>query len=154
MNCLCDIFVNPENIKYLIGKLVIINSIEYPIENIKTLLENNCRVISRIHFDIEGIEIRPYILKLNFNIIWNGKYVSKFFDFNDLFLEDMCEFDINKQILYFPKIDKQELQIKAIDEFGNLSVLGWVLQQVGINLKTDTPFCNMDIIKTKKILFD
>ena len=66
----CDIFVNPENIKYLIGKLVIINSIEYPIENIKTLLENNCRVISRIHFDIEGIEIRPYILKLNFNIIY------------------------------------------------------------------------------------
>lgn len=150
----CNIFVNPENIKYLIGKLVIINTVEYPVENIKLLLDNNCRVISRIHFDIDGIEVRPYILKLNFNIVWNGKYVSKFFDFNDLFLEDDCEFDIDKQILYFPKIDEHDLQIKTTDNLGNLSVLGWVLQQVGVNIKTDTPFCNIEIIKTKKVLLD
>ena len=106
----CDIFVNPENITYMMGRTVIINSCEYPEDNIRTLVNNRCRVISRVYFGVPGIEVRPYILKLNDRIIWK------------------------------------------VDDYGNLSCLGWVLQQVGINVKTDTPFVNLDVIKTQKYI--
>ena len=47
----CNVFVNPENIKYLVGKLVIINSLSYPTENIQELVDNGNKVVSRIRTD-------------------------------------------------------------------------------------------------------
>lgn len=148
----CDIFVNPENITYMMGRTVIINSCDYPEENVKTLLSNGCRVISRVYSDIPEIEVRPYILKLNERINWNGEVVRKFSDFSELLEEDHCRFDIDNYKLYFPKIYGLSEENKVMDDYGNLSVLGWVLQQVGINIKTDTPFINMDVIKTQKYI--
>jgi hypothetical protein len=44
----CNVFVNPENTKYLVGKLVIINSLSYPLELVSDLVDNGNSVISRI----------------------------------------------------------------------------------------------------------
>ena len=146
----CNIFVNPENIKYLMGKIVIINTTEYPKENIDTLVENGCKVISRVYFDNTGIEVQPYILKLNDHIAWNGRSIEKFSDLSELLENDYCTFDLNEYRLYFPKL--QEVGA-VMDDYGNLTSLGWVLQQVGVNIKTDTPFKDMDVIKSGKIVF-
>ena len=148
----CDIFVNPENITYMMGRTVIINSCEYPEDNIRTLVNNRCRVISRVYFGVPGIEVRPYILKLNDRIIWNGEVLHKFSDFSELLEEDYCKFDVRNYKLYFPKLYGIASEINTVDDYGNLSCLGWVLQQVGINVKTDTPFVNLDVIKTQKYI--
>lgn len=148
----CDIFINPENITYMMGRTVIVNSCEYPEDNVKTLLSNGCHVISRIYFDIPGIDIRPYILKLNERIAWNGEILKKFSDFSELLEEDHCRFDLRNYRLYFPKLYGITAENKVMDDYGNLSCLGWVLQQVGVNIKTDTPFVNMDVIKTQKYI--
>lgn len=148
----CDIFINPENITYMMGRTVIINSCEYPIENIKTLVSNGCRIISRVYCDVPGVEVRPYILKLNDRINWNGEILRKFSDFSEVLEEDHCRFDMKNYKLYFPKILGITPENKPMDDFGNLSCLGWVLQQVGVNIKEDTPFTNMDLIKTQKLI--
>lgn len=148
----CNIFVNPENIKYLMGKIVIINSCEYPEDNIKILVENGCHVISRIYVDIPGVEIRPYILKLSDRVYWNGRVMEKFADFSELIEEDLCTFDAKNYKLYFPKLYGITAENRVEDDYGNLSCLGWVLQQVGINVKSesDTIFTNIDVLKTGK----
>lgn len=148
----CDIFINPENITYMMGRTVIINSCEYPEENIRTLVDNGCKVTSRIYTDVEGVEVRPYILKLNDRIYWNGEVLKKFSDFSELLEEDYCRFDMKNYKLYFPKIYEITSENRVMDDYGNLSCLGWVLQQVGVNVKTDTPFVNIDVIKTQKLI--
>lgn len=150
----CDIYVNPEAIKYLTGKTIIINDIDYPEEKINTLISNGCKIISRVFIDNPDIEVRPYILKLCFDIKWNGRVLDKFITLNSIFENGLCDFDIDEYQLYFPKISVQDIKHKVKDKFNNLTALGWVLQQVGINIITDTSFCNMDIIKTGKVLLD
>jgi len=39
-----------------------------------------------------------------------------------------------------------------MDSYGNLTVLGWALQQVGINLVSGA-FTDLDIVKTEKIMY-
>jgi hypothetical protein len=51
----CNIFVNPKNIKFLARKTVIINIVDYPEECIQQLLNNECKVISRVKYDIKAI---------------------------------------------------------------------------------------------------
>lgn len=146
----CSIFVNPENITYMMGRTVIINTCEYPEENINILVSNGCKVISRVYFELPGIEVRPYILKLSDRIVWNGEVLKKFSDFSELLENDNCKFDLKNYKLYFPKLLGVTLDTRVQDDYGNLSCLGWVLQQVGINIKLDTPFVNIDVIKTQK----
>jgi hypothetical protein len=69
---------------------------------------------------------------------------------SDLLENDYCTFDLNEYRLYFPKL--QEVGA-VMDDYGNLTSLGWVLQQVGVNIKTDTPFKDMDVIKSGKVVF-
>ena len=145
------IFINPLNVKYLVGKIIIINIVNYPSEKIDILLSNNCKIISRVFIENPQIEISPYILKLDFNIMWNGRILNIFESLNKILEDDDCSFDVNSGVLYFPKISY--IPEEAVDEQGNLSSLGWVLQQVGINVKENTPFKNLDILKTKKIVF-
>ena len=45
-------------------------------------------------------------------------------------------------------VDRTEL----IDTKGNLTTLGWLLQQVGINVDQETKYKDLDLIKTKKLL--
>lgn len=150
----CDVFVNPESIKYLTGKTIIINIENYPREKIESLLKNECRVVSRIYTDQEGVEVRPYILRLNSSIKWNGRVIKDFDNFTDLLSEtNDCEFSIDDYILYFPKIESVKSGDKrAMDSYGNLTVLGWALQQVGINLVSGA-FTDLDIVKTEKIMY-
>ena len=52
--------------------------------------------------------------------------------------------------LYFPKIYEITSENRVMDDYGNLSCLGWVLHQVGMNLDKNTRFFDLDVIKTKK----
>jgi hypothetical protein len=145
----CNIFVNPDNIGYIVGKTIIINKLGYSEDKVRTLLKNNCRVISRIHLDVPGINFCPYILRLCSNIIWNGHDLDYYSgELSKLLEEDLCSFSLDDYILYFPRI-YTSLGVTDID--GNLTSLGWILQQVGVNIKKDTPFINLDLIKTRKI---
>ena len=146
----CDVFINPDSIKYLTGKIVVINSCEYPESKLKTLIENRNKVISRVKFpDMEGISLNPYILKINKNIYWNGKILETW---NKDSIWENLEFDMSSYKIYFPKLKPVENEVKLLDCDGNLSGLGWILQQVGINIIEDTPFKDLDIIKTGKII--
>lgn len=150
----CNVFVNPENIKYLTGKTVIINVGDYPKEKIEQLVKNGCRVISRVYTDIENVEVRPYILRINTNIQWNGRVVTNYVEFTDLLDEtNECEFSVDDYVLYFPKISSiKPGNPRAMDSYGNLTSIGWALQQVGVNL-VDSAFTDLDIIKTEKIMY-
>lgn len=141
----CNIFVNPDNITYLVRKVVIINKLDYPDKNIDSLLKNNCEIISRIKLNRDDVKFHPYIIYPNFSIIWNGDTVDLMSD-----VITNCNFDIENMKLYFPKI---KVDTMRVDEEGNLTALGWALQQVGINIKKDTPFVDLDVIKTKKLRF-
>ena len=148
----CNIFVNPDNIGYLIGKTIIINTLDYPSEKIETLIRNNCKIISRVSCSISGVEFCPYILRINSGIIWNGVELLEFpkRGLSELLDANLCSFSLSDYTLYFPKIFT-ETNVKDVDD--NLTFLGWVLQQVGINIIKNTPFINLDLIKTKKIMF-
>lgn len=149
----CNIFVNPENVKYLIGKTVIINICEYPESYLKQLIENKCHIISRVFIDNEDIEIRPYILRICPQVMWNGRFIQDPMTFDNILECGYCEFDTDEFTLYFPKFTSC-IDRSPADPYGNLSVLGWVLQQVGINITTKTPLTDLDLIKTRKIEFD
>lgn len=148
----CNIYVNPRKVKYLIKKIVIINICEYPIENINILAKNGCQIISRVFIDSPEVEIRPYILRICPEVMWNGRVLKSPMKFDDLLENGLCEFDIDEFKLYFPKCFNCT-DIKQTDDYGNLSVLGWVSQQVGINVCTKTPLTDLDLIKTQKIEF-
>lgn len=150
----CDVFINPDNVKYLTGKVVIINSVSYPDSNIDILSSNGCHIISRTFRDREDVEVQPYILRLNFEVMWNGIVLEDLGDteLDTLLDKDICKYDILSGILYFPKIYEVG-RYKTSDTYGNLTALGWALQQVGINIKKSTVFENLDILKTGKIIF-
>ena len=149
----CDVFVNPENIKYLIGKVVILNNPDYPDSNIDILSKNGCHIISRTFRDRPDLEVQPYILRLNFDIKWNSIVLQDLegIDLDALLDKDICRYDILGGVLYFPKIYKTG-KYKITDSYGNLTALGWALQEVGINIKQSTVFENLDIIKTGKVI--
>lgn len=149
----CNIFVNPSNIKYIIGKTVIINTCEYPESSLNLLIENNCNVISRVYINNPNIEIQPYILRICPQVMWNGRVIEEPMTLNNILDCGFCEFDSDEFKLYFPKFYNCS-DTKAQDDYGNLTVLGWVLQQVGINVNKKTPLTDLDIIKTGKIEFD
>lgn len=146
----CNVLVNPENIKYLIGRTIIINDCSYPEENIRTLLDNRCKVISRIYTDNPEVDVQPYITRPNFYIMWNGRTLQNLSDIS--WDNGECSFDLKDYILYFPKISDIK-DPRIVDSYGNLSAYGWALHQVGVNLDAKTPYVNLDILKTKKIEF-
>lgn len=152
----CEVFVNPSDVKYVVGKTVIINVLGYPKNMVDALLKNNCRIISRV-YDIENekIEVRPYILRLNTNIQWNGRLVEDYGDnLTDLLERNECDFSIDDYMLYFPKIKSLDKgNSKTMDLYGNLTAVGWALQQVGVNLSSNSTFTDLDIVKTKKLFF-
>lgn len=153
----CNIFVNPENIRYLVGKVVIISSTEYDSEvNVPVLLKNKCKVISRINTGLEGVSFQPYIMNINKGIQWNGKIIEEQETLNKILDDGWCEFDLSKYCLYFPKVRmdyNNHIGPETTDEEGNLTGYGWVLHQVGININPETPLRNLDILKTGKVLF-
>ena len=145
----CKVLVNPENIKYLTGRTIILTGNKpYPEEKITKLLDNGCKIISRVYTENPNIEVQPYILRLCFDIMWNGRVINSCLDVPDLFNSE--EILYKSGVLYFPKIYDPRILVQ--DNYGNLNCIGWALQQVGINIKKDTPFTNLDILKTGKII--
>lgn len=154
----CKIFINPENIHYLTGKIIIINELNYPKERIEVLIKNNCKIISRVNIKNNSIEFQPYILRLCLNVVWNGITLDLSNTDTDKFLErilDNCSYITEDNILLFPKlVGDDRLSSLIFDENNNLTSIGWAQQQVGINLKKDTSFIDLDIVKTKKVNFN
>ena len=147
----CNVFVNPDNIKYITSKTIIISIPDYDTEKIKELLGNGCKIISRVYYDMPEIEISPYILRVNFGMMWNGKVIKESYQGSrNLIDTNSVEYDSESETLYFPQIYNPA--IVATDRWDNLTSMGWALQQVGVNVKTDTPFINLDILKTGKMV--
>lgn len=147
----CNVFVNPDNIKYLTSKTIIISIPSYDQEKIKILKDNGCKVISRVYYDTPEIEICPYILRINNGLMWNGKVIKdEYQDSRWLIDSGSIEYDNDNEILYFPQIYSDK--VIPTDNWENLTAIGWALQQAGVNIKTNTPFVNLDILKTGKVV--
>lgn len=152
----CNILVNPRNINYIFGKTIIINDPDYELVWALRLIEQGCKVISRIQVGVEGIDFQPYIMRVNFNIMWNGEvidlgnekvHMKEVLSLLSSDNDQKFKYDIEKRCLYFPKIS---LKTGCKDHFGNLTALGWALHQVGENQGNFGKFENLDLVKTKK----
>lgn len=143
----CNVFVNPANIKYLVGKTVIINSTSYPLESITELLDNGNKVVGRIKTGVDGVLLQPYIIRVSTGIMYNGRMISERTDL-DTILQDYCSFP--DSTLYFPKLNSACYDV--LDSSGNLTALGWALHQVGVKVRDGLRFRDLDIIKLRKII--
>lgn len=153
----CNVHINPINPTYIIGKTVIINSVDYPKDNIEILKRNNCKIYYRVSL-IENEKVYSYIIKPFFDIMWNGQeiIIDNKKDFDDILNNNSSLGDWNISFpeykLYFPKLYIKDKSIESLlkDKNGNLSYLGWLLYQVGLNI-CDSKFKDLDIIKSKKV---
>lgn len=149
-----QIFINPDQINYMTNKTVIITKNGYSLDYVNKLVDNGNKVISRIFFNTDKVEIQPYIIRINEKVQFNARYIDEdvIEKIDDILIKGYGEYDESEHKLYFPKINiidpKSELYM---DQYNNLTGLGWALQQVGINLK-DCPFVNLDVIKLKKVV--
>ena len=149
--------VNPyDGVDYAIGKTIILNNHKTKKETVESLLKNRNRVISRVKGYNSEVEVHPYIMRPNFHIMWNGDflYISEQSrnDYQKILEElGLEEFNIVEGVIpkiYFPKVYGIPNEFLK-DNDGNLTALGWILHQVGIN-QVDT-FKDMDLLKTRKI---
>lgn len=148
-----NILVNPDHVHYISGKTIIINQPEYPEENFNILRENGCKIISRIKLSYSGYNFQPYIVHPEFGIMWNGMTIDvSGIDINNLlsYLENCIIFNSPHE-LYFPKLIGLDESL-LIDSEDNLTSLGWLMHQVGINVSSSSLFQDMDLLKTKKML--
>lgn len=145
------IYVNPKETSYIIGKTVIINNPKY--DKLESLKNKRNHIISRVRFDDPTIEFSPYIMRVDFSVIWNGDVLQ--YDGDDNFSDwigdvpDLEETAPTK--LFFPKVEKVGKDI-LYDQEGNLTAIGWVLHQVGMNVDKKSPYQDLDLLKTAKIL--
>lgn len=151
------IYVNPSAYHYLHGNIVIISNPEYPKENIEWLLKEGIRVIFRNANEFS--EPDPYILRIEFGVMWNGDVLEcpEGLSFTEIleFLKKSCEVEpVDTGIpmrVFLPKIygiPKDYL----LDSSGNLTILGWSMHQVGINVSKSLKYQDLDLYKTGKIL--
>ena len=151
-----SILVCPENIKYVINKTIIINNTEYSMEYISGLLDNGCTIISRIDLDDSRVIFQPYIIRPDFGIMWNGMTLDAqgLTKSSEIIkeLEDKIILDTSEKTykLYFPKIKGLSNEL-LYDNRSNLTALGWLMHQVGINT-CDSKFTDLDLLKTRKLL--
>ena len=149
--------VNPSSFRYLMGKVAVINNPDYPIENIRWMLENDIKVISRISNPL--VECDPYILRIEFKVMWNGDVIH--YVPGSTYSDILNVLKINSEVepvntdqpmrVFLPKIEGIPENI-LLDTLGNLTGLGWAMHQVGINVRRDLPYQDLDLYKTKKIL--
>ena len=147
----CNIYINPENIKYLVGKIIIINKNNYDIDKLNQLESNGCRIITRCWYS-DKFEYEPYILRINSDINWNGMSID---NSSCLEIGENCNVIVNNLDssvrLYFPKLENIK-NSELVDLKNNLTSLGWALQQVGVNVVNSVNFNDLDLIKTNKTL--
>lgn len=149
-----QIFINPDQIKYVTNKTIIITKNGYSLDYIKKLVDNGNKVISRVFFNTDIIEIQPYIIRVNDKVQFNGRYINEedIEKIDDLLVKGYGEYDETEHRLYLPKINITDPTSPSyVDRYNNLTGLGWALQQVGVNLKPG-PFENLDVLKLKKVV--
>lgn len=166
---LADIEVNPQgSVDYIMGKTIIINCNDYSKDQMKILVGGyNNKVYSRV-VGYEGVKHYPYIMRPNFDIMWNGEVLycpSNISESKDEILEwiekgrydkkaDTINSDTRMVATDYPQIQFPKVYgispSLLYDKDGNLTILGWALHQVGVNLVP--MFKNMDLLKTKKII--
>jgi hypothetical protein len=151
------IYVNPSAYHYLHGKVVIISSPDYPEERIKWLLDEGIKVIFR---NVNSFsEPDPYILRIEFGVMWNGDTLRcpEKLSFSEVldFLKKSCEVEPvgtgNPMRMFLPKIYGIP-EDYLLDSDGNLTILGWAMHQVGINMGNQFAYQDLDLYKTGKIL--
>lgn len=147
-----SVIVNPVHLTYLVGKTVILNKFSYPRKNIKTLLENNNKVISRVWLGDEymkNITFDPYLPRINLNVAWNGETVDTLGEEN-VEMKNPIYFSIDSDVLFFPKVKHYR---DSPGEKGEYNFIGYLLYQTGLNLYKNTEFVNLDLVKCKKGIF-
>ena len=143
-----NIIVNPQRSDYLYGKIIIYNlDNAINLTSISTLLDHGCKIISRIPTDYRGlnVDIQPYIMRVCQEVQWNGITLDcsngkRIFDQ----IKDQGHIVIDQGILYFPKL----ISLKT----KNLDCLGWISQQVGVNVIGDSKFIDLDLVKSGKVI--
>ncbi len=152
------ILVNPDRVNYISGKTVVINHLPYSMELCDILHSNGCSIISRIQLSEsrDYIKFQPYYIKPEFRIAWNGMTLDvKDLDFPEIMesLEDSVILILSEQPeIYFPKLLNLRQDL-VYDDSSNLTALGWLMHQVGLNTDKGSKFQDMDLLKTKKMLF-
>ena len=155
------IHINPVNYRYLIGNIVIISNPTYNKEIIKWMIGNGVKVISRIEFpEIENLSVEPYIPRIEFKVMWNGDTIQ--LDRDDYGYDEIINIltqssevedpDTGEPMrVFLPKIMgiKEEY---LYDYNKNMTGLGWGMYQVGINVRKDLKYQDLDLYKTKKIM--
>lgn len=149
----CSVFVNPDHIKYIVGKTVIINCQGYPKEKIDELLGNKCQVIERCINS--GVPVTRYILRICPELHWNGVELDgsscqSEADLEKLISEYHWAEVKGKLNLYFPKITGLPENL-IMDSGRNLTWAGWALYQVGLNVLPEARLKDLDLLKTRKI---
>lgn len=127
--------VNPESLKFLSGRLVIINSRDYVLSTDRGYGNT---IISRVSSDDPGVIYVPYIPRILPKVRWSGMTVSS--------KEEAIEsFYYDSGYLYFPKIHGY-----FSESADNLDYLGYLQYQVGYNFYEDSPFRDLDILKCRE----
>ena len=151
------IYVNPSAYHYLHGKVVIISNPDYPKERIEWLIKEGIKVIFRNVNEFS--EPDPYILRIEFGFMWNGDVLKcpEGLSFTEVldFIKKNCEVEpVGTELpmrVFLPKvhgIPKEYL----LDSSGNMTILGWAMHQVGINVGNQFIYQDLDLYKTGKIL--
>lgn len=151
------IYVNPTAYHYLHGNVVIISNPDYPKERIEWLLKEEIKVIFRNVNEFSKPD--PYILRIEFGVMWNGDILKcpEGLSFSEVleFLKKCCEVDpVDTGIpmrVFLPKIYEIPKNY-LLDSDGNLTILGWAMHQVGINMGSQFPYQDLDLYKTGKML--
>ena len=144
-----NIIVNPLRITYLIGKTVIINRFDYPKGNIKTLITNKNKIISRVWLGdvyMKGVIFDPYLPRLNMNIVWNGETLETLGEEN-IETNNPIYYSMDSDTLFFPKVKNYR---DSPGEKGEYNFIGYLLYQTGLNLYKNSEFKNLDIVKCRK----
>lgn len=140
--------VNPSSVSYVIGKSIIINSLNYPRQKIMTLLENGCNVVSRVWLEddiMKSIRYCPYLIRANQRIMWSGETIDTLGE-EDLEYADVY-YSFDSQTLFFPKVMSPR---SCVGPKGELNCIGYLLHQVGQNINEQTEIKDLDIVKTEK----
>jgi hypothetical protein len=122
---------------------VIISDLSYPGENIKALIGNGCRVISRLG-NRNGETYMPYLPRMCPEVMWSGE-TRGWLDEN-IYSEVPWSFD--GTYLYYPK-SRGWGEIHG-DTPDSVSALGWLMYQVGERIYPKSPFQDLDMVKLGK----
>lgn len=154
-----QIAVNPKNLDYFIGKVIIFNRQPNDLEVVRLAVRHFKTVIARVKFMDESLNqavtFQPYITRIDSDLTWDGQTIryDGEEDIDSLFCdipENGMEVGDGLPEISIPKVLGLP-QSALYDPIGNLTCLGWALHQVGVNLDPKARYRDLDLIKTWKV---